>query len=128
MIPCYSRLLVRLAGLFTLAASAVFIDKMLRVEPYKNREAAIAQNTHRAVKVVKKLGQGGAMHAFLNYVQPFTRSVRILVATWRWTESAQCRRDEVGAEEFMVRATGVVCLGSCLLRMSANLLSGALLS
>lgn len=76
---------------------------MLRIEPYKNKLAANEKNSDRALNVVKKLARGGSMHYFLNYVQPFTRAVRILVGSWRWIESAQCRRGEVGAEEAMVR-------------------------
>lgn len=93
---------MRLAGLFTVAFTAVLIEKMLQVEPYKNKHSAIAKNSHRALKVVKELGRGGPMRFFLKYVQPFTRSVRLLVAIWRWVESAQCRRGEVGSEEAMV--------------------------
>jgi len=60
------------------------------------------KNAHRAVRIVKKLGRGGPMKYFLKFVHPFTRSVRILVAVWRWIEAAQCRRGEVGTEEAMV--------------------------
>ena len=39
------------------------------------------------------------MRGFLKDVQPFTRTIRIVVATWRWIEAAPCRRLEVGVEE-----------------------------
>ena len=39
------------------------------------------------------------MRGFLKDVQPFTRAIRIVVATWRWIEAAPCRRLEVGVEE-----------------------------
>ena len=41
------------------------------------------------------------MHAFLDEVQPFTRTVRIIIAAWRWIEAAKPRRAEVGVEEAM---------------------------
>jgi hypothetical protein len=42
------------------------------------------------------------MHDFLGRCQIFTRSLRLLIATWRWIESAKVRRLEVGVEEAMV--------------------------
>ena len=98
-----SRLLVRLAGLWTLAITIECIARMESIAPYKKHHKADAKNTHRALKVVKQLGRGGPMRWFLNTVQPFTRTLRILVAAWRWVEAAQCRRLEVGVEEAMVR-------------------------
>ena len=97
-----SRLLVRIAGLFTLAFTLDFLDSMYRVEPFKKHRRANMKNTHRAYKIVKKLGRGGPMSFFLNKVHIFTRTLRIVVAAWRWIESAQCRRGEVGVEEAMV--------------------------
>jgi hypothetical protein len=94
--------LVRLAGLFTLAFSAGFIEMMLRIEPYKTKERALAKNTHHALKAVKQLAKGGPMKFFLSFVQPFTRALRIVVGSWRWIESAACRRGEIGVEELMV--------------------------
>ena len=41
------------------------------------------------------------MKLFLNTVQPFTRSVRLLTGTWRWIEASPSRRIEVGMEEIM---------------------------
>jgi len=79
--------------------------KMLRVTagPFKHRQHHFMEkNAHRAMRIVKKLGQGGPMKYFLNFVHPFTRTLRILVAAWRWVEAAQCRRGEVGTEEAMV--------------------------
>ena len=106
---CYSfksRLLVRLAGLWTLAATAIFMAKMVQVTPgpFKHHELRyMEKNAHRAYKIVKELGQGGPMKYFLNFIHPVTRSLRIIVGAWRWIESAQCRRGEVGTEEAMVR-------------------------
>jgi hypothetical protein len=57
--------LVRLAGLFTLAATALFIEMMVRITPFvplvkkHKRAKAYAKNTHRAIRVVKQLGRGG---------------------------------------------------------------------
>ena len=97
-----SRLLVRLAGLWTLAITLEFLAKMESVEPYRRKRKANAKNTERALRLVKKLGRGGPMRWFLQTVQPFTRTLRIVVGSWRWIEAAQCRRLEVGVEEFMV--------------------------
>jgi len=100
-----SRLLVRLAGLWTLAVTGIYMAKMVKVYPgpFKHhRQQHVEKNAHRAYKIVKQLGQGGPMKYFLNYVHPFTRSLRIIVAAWRWIEAAQCRRGEVGTEEAMV--------------------------
>ena len=63
---------------------------------------SMAKNTRHAVKAAKHLGQGGPMRWFLKYVHPFTRTLRLLVACWRWIEAAQCRRGEVGTEEAFV--------------------------
>ena len=104
-----SRLLVRLAGLWTLAITIEFLAKMQEVEPYKHRNHANAKNTDRAIRIVKKLGRGGPMRWFLQTVQPFTRTLRILVGSWRWIEAAQCRRLEVGVEEAMVRNVYMYC-------------------
>lgn len=98
-----SRLLVRLGGLWTLAIAIDFLAKMQSIEPYRKHHKANAKNTHKALKIVKHLGRGGVMAWFLNAVQPFTRTIRLLVAGWRWIEAAQCRRLEVGVEESMVR-------------------------
>lgn len=96
---------MRLAGLWTLAVTAIFMAKMVRVVPgpFKHHKHKLMhKNAHRAIKVVKKLGQGGPMKYFLKFVHPFTRTLRILVGAWRWVEAAQCRRGEVGTEEAMV--------------------------
>ncbi|CAB9529687.1 unknown protein (Partial), partial [Seminavis robusta] len=73
-----------------------FLLRMINitVDPLK-----MAKNTKKAVKIVKKLGQGGPMRFFLKYVKPFTRTLRLFVAGWRWAEASQCRRGEVGTEE-----------------------------
>jgi len=93
-----SRLLVRLAGLyFTVGLNwSMAIDKkysLTGVDLYRNKGGKFA------LKLVKLLGHGGPMRGFLKDVQPFTRTVRIVVATWRWIEAAPCRRLEVGVEE-----------------------------
>jgi hypothetical protein len=89
-----SRLLVRLAGLDGLARE-VWVD-MTFVIPKGPK------NGRHFRKFVKRLGGGGIMHVFLDRCQPVTRSIRLLVATWRWIESAKVRRLEVGVEESMV--------------------------
>jgi len=86
-----SRLLVRLGGLETLAREQW--HEMELLEPKKRKAMK------HAFKYAKRMGQGGPMRGFLNGVQPFTRGVRLLVAAWRWFESAPCRRLEVGVEE-----------------------------
>ena len=43
------------------------------------------------------------MKGFLGRCHPFTRAIRVVVASWRWIESAKCRRLEVGVEEAMVQ-------------------------
>jgi hypothetical protein len=91
-----SRLLVRLGGLDTQARDPIFWAKMVTLNPLRYK------SLRKMTKIVKRLGQGGPMRFFLGRVHPFTRSLRILVAAWRWVESAQCRRLEVGVEETMV--------------------------
>jgi hypothetical protein len=93
-----SRLLVRLAGLWTLAQLTTTRRKLSAIKP-----SASSKSTHRALRLVKKLGRGGDLAGFLNAVQPVTRTIRIVVAVWRWLEAAQCRRLQVGLEEAMVR-------------------------
>ena len=93
-----SRLLVRLAGLYFVAGLnwSAAIDKrysLTGVDLYRNKGGKFA------LKLVKLLGHGGPMRGFLKDVQPFTRTIRIVVATWRWIEAAPCRRLEVGMEE-----------------------------
>jgi len=93
-----SRLLVRLAGLYYTAGLnwSVAVDKkysLTGVDLYRNKGGKFA------LKLVKLLGHGGPMRGFLKAMQPFTRTVRIVVGTWRWIEAAPCRRMEVGVEE-----------------------------
>ena len=98
--------MVRLAGLWTLAVTAYFMAKMVRVTPgpfHRHSHHFMKKNAYKAMRIVKKLGQGGPMKYFLNFVHPITRTLRILVGSWRWVEAAQCRRGEVGTEEAMVR-------------------------
>lgn len=89
-----SRLLVRLAGLDTLAREVW--NSMVKLEPTSKKFL------HKASKFYKHLAQGGPMHGFLQRVHPFTRTLRVVVGFWRWLESAKCRRLEVGVEETMV--------------------------
>lgn len=91
-----SRLLVRIGGLDTLARDPIFWAKMVSINPLRYK------SLKKMSKLVQRLGQGGPMRFFLRRVHPFTRSIRILVAAWRWIESAPCRRLEVGLEETMV--------------------------
>lgn len=94
-----SRLLVRLGGLETYAVLN-WIDMTLL-------SATSRKAMKHAFKYAKRMGQAGVMRHFLKVCHPFTRSVRILVAAWRWVESAPCRRLEVGVEETLVSS---VCL------------------
>lgn len=89
-----ARLLVRLAGLFCFALIDINWYKMCHLNLYK------AKGITKGYKLVKKLGQGGVTRPFLKGVKIFTRALRILVGSWRYVESAQCRRLEVGVEEF----------------------------
>ena len=54
-----------------------------------------------AAKLVKRMGQGGPMRPFLKASQPFTRTVRIVCAIWRFVEATRPRRVEVGFREGM---------------------------
>jgi hypothetical protein len=92
-----SRLLVRLGGLDTHARDPIVWAKMVSINPLRFK------SLRKMYKLVKRLGQGGPMRWFLDRVHPFTRTLRILVGAWRWVESAQCRRLEIGVEETMVR-------------------------
>jgi hypothetical protein len=98
-----SRLLVRLGGLIVFAADAL-IWEQLTTANLKRRKGR-----KRAAKLSKHLGQGGPMHWFLQICRPFTRTVRIVVAVWRWIEAAKPRRREVGVEEAMVSAVIHAC-------------------
>ena len=91
-----SRLLVRLAGLAILYSYPEVQTALavLNVTKHKDRS--------RAFKWMKKLGRGGEMSPFFKTVQPFTRSLRIIVAVWRWFEASKVRRFEVGVEEAFV--------------------------
>ena len=91
-----SRLLVRLAGLDTLARDPIVWAKMVSINPLRFKKLK------KMYKIIKRLGQGGPMRSFLSRCHPFTRSLRILVGAWRWVESAQCRRLEIGVEETFV--------------------------
>jgi len=91
-----SRLLVRLAGLDTHARDPIVWAKMTSINPLRFK------SLKKMYKLIKRLGQGGPMRWFLKRCHPFTRSLRILVGAWRWVESAQVRRLEVGVEETMV--------------------------
>lgn len=92
-----SRLLVRLGGLDTHARDPIVWAKMVSINPLRFK------SLKKMYKIIKRLGQGGPMRWFLQRCHPFTRTLRILVGAWRWVESAQCRRLEVGVEETMVR-------------------------
>lgn len=109
-----SRLLVRLAGLDTQARDPIFWAKMVSINPLRYK------SLDKMSKLVKRLGQGGPMRFFLDRVHPFTRSVRIFVAAWRWIEAAPCRRLEVGIEETIVSFVTVLC--SFLLSTLTNIL------
>ena len=90
-----SRLLVRLAGLYVYSYDPVIAPSILVLNPNKRK------TIKKLVKFSKHLGQGGPVREFIKTVKPFTRSMRILVGSWRWFEAAPCRRGEVGLEEFM---------------------------
>lgn len=90
-----SRLLVRLAGLYVYTQDDEVWDKMVGIKIMKHK------GPKKALKLIKRLGQGGPVRVFLKDVQPFTRFVRIVVAAWRYFEASKCRRTEVGVEEAM---------------------------
>jgi hypothetical protein len=94
-----SRLLVRLGGMETLASNPMVWEQMTTVN-LLNRKGV-----KTAYRLGKRLGQGGVMRDFLKLVQPFTRTIRLVVATWRWIEASRPRRAEV----FVVRAVSI-CL------------------
>lgn len=90
-----SRLLVRLGGMWTYATEESNWERITTLNILKKKGPG------KALKVIKRLGQGGEMRFFLDRVKHFTRFVRIVVGVWRWLEAAPCRRTEVGVEEFM---------------------------
>jgi hypothetical protein len=90
-----SRLLVRLAGLYVYTQDEEVWERMVGIKIMK------AKGPKKALKLIKRLGQGGPVRAFLKDVQPFTRFIRIVVAAWRYFEASKCRRTEVGVEEAM---------------------------
>ena len=90
-----SRLLVRLSGLYVYSQDPLNWDKMVILDLTKRK------GPKKAMKLVKHLSQGGPMKYFLGNVKIFTRTVRIVTATWRWIEAPESRRFEVGVEEFM---------------------------
>jgi len=94
-----SRLLVRLGGMETYAADPIIWSQLTTVDIMRRK------GFKQAFKLGKRMGQGGGMRAFLQICQPFTRTIRIVVATWRWIEAAKPRRLEVGVEEAMVSFT-----------------------
>jgi hypothetical protein len=93
-----SRLLVRLGGLETLASNPT-VWKQLTTVNLLNRKGV-----KTASRLGKRLGQGGVMRGFLKLVQPFTRTIRLVVAAWRWIEASRPRRAEV----FVVRSFSIM--------------------
>lgn len=88
-----SRLIVRLGGLETYATDST-------VWPLLTTADVVSRKGFKhTFKLGKALGQGGVMRPFLQMCQPFTRSIRMIVATWRWIEAAKPRRLEVFVEE-----------------------------
>ena len=71
------------------------MNKILVLDPTRSK------TTIKMGKYIKHLGQGGTVKLFLNTVQPFTRTVRLLTGSWRWFEASPTRRMEVGIEEAM---------------------------
>lgn len=71
------------------------MNKILILDPTRTK------TTIKLGKYIKHLGQGGTVKLFLNTVQPFTRTVRLLTGSWRWFEASPTRRMEVGIEEAM---------------------------
>jgi polyphosphate kinase 2 (PPK2 family) len=90
-----SRLLVRLAGLAVYANMDENRFGIMGLNLLKKK------GPKHAAKFVKRMGQGGPMREFLKAVQPFTRTVRIVCALWRWVEATKARRVEVGVTELM---------------------------
>lgn len=93
-----SRLLVRLAGLYY-TTKLNWSEAVTKQASLTGLDLARRKGPRWGLKLVKLLGHGGPMRGFLKTVQPFTRTVRIVVATWRWIEAAPCRRLAVGVEE-----------------------------
>jgi hypothetical protein len=89
-----SRLLMRIAGGLVLA-----------LDPLVWRAMAIADldikgERKQAFRMYKRMGQGGPMALFLNGVQPFTRLIRIVLATARaWEAKVDNRLYEVALAE-----------------------------
>ena len=69
-------------------------DKMASLNVLKKRQ------NFKALRMVKKIGRGGPIKEFLNQVQPFTRTVRIVLAVARaWEAHVDNRLVEVGIAE-----------------------------
>jgi len=90
-----SRLLCRLAGLYVYAIDESRWDDIVGFNLIRKK------GPKQALKVVKRLSQGGPLRPFMTNIKMFNGTVRIVVATWRFIEAAECRRFEAGVTELM---------------------------
>jgi hypothetical protein len=89
-----SRLLLRLAGGLMFCYDDLNWAMMQAYDVSKKKQAK------QALKVVKRIGQGGPIRPFLQDVHPFTRSLRIVLAVARaWEAKVDNRLYEVGIAE-----------------------------
>lgn len=90
-----SRLLCRLAGLY------VYLIDDSQWSDITNFNLIRKKGPKQALKIVKRLSQGGPLKPFMANIKYINGTVRIIVATWRFIEAAECRRFEVGVAEFI---------------------------
>jgi hypothetical protein len=89
-----SRLLVRMSG------GAVYCQNPLTWNAMAAWDVTLKRQAKAAAKQAKNVGQGGPMKLFLDQVQGFTRSIRIILACARaWEARVDNRFYEVGIAE-----------------------------
>jgi hypothetical protein len=90
-----SRLLCRLVGYY------IYAFEENRWDDIVNFSLMRKKGPKQALKIVKRLSQGGPLRPFFKNIKYFNGAVRIIVATWRFYEAAECRRFEAGVTELL---------------------------
>lgn len=89
-----SRLLVRVSGGIVWCQDPVNWVRMAEIKVQKSKGAS------QGLKVIKRIGRGGPTAIFHNEIQPFTRSIRLILAICRaWEARVDNRLCEVGLAE-----------------------------